>query len=214
MPATTGASERRDFGTSDPWDRTKFSSEVSEAWRLGLAYLTAGTETVVCGSFPLLANLIIPRSWTGTSINCVRHFQTRRSWQTTFLTYPEAAGALHRDSQPEARDRVIQLHDESGLTWGQIAKLFSVSRRAVHAWAAGGRMNTRNMELLALLLTAIQRIPAPDPEARRVHLMAPRGSSPSLFDELRQLGRTDDAVVEDVVPVRERLGAPSASEDR
>src|SRR5262245_36297225 len=38
---------------------------------------------------------------------------------------------------PTQRSAVRSLHDSSGLTWEQLARLFGVSRRAVHNWANG-----------------------------------------------------------------------------
>lgn len=51
---------------------------------------------------------------------------------------------------------IRELHDYSGLTWEQIAKLFGVSRRAVHLWASGGRLSAANEELL-LRITGLVR---------------------------------------------------------
>ena len=38
-------------------------------------------------------------------------------------------------------DELRWLKAHSGLTWEQLGKAFGVSRRAVHLWANGGRMN-------------------------------------------------------------------------
>src|SRR5580765_4453553 len=41
-----------------------------------------------------------------------------------------------QEDQPVTDAALIRwLHDKSGLTWGQIARAFYVSRRAVHLWA-------------------------------------------------------------------------------
>src|SRR4051794_6916837 len=46
---------------------------------------------------------------------------------------------------------VRDFKSRSGLTWEQLGRLFGVSRRAVHGWAAGARMNAAHSEMLARL---------------------------------------------------------------
>jgi len=64
-------------------------------------------------------------------------------------------------------DRVNKLHAQSGLTWDQIGRLLGVSRRAVHMWAAGKRMNARNTELLADLIHLVDSATGGTPDERR-----------------------------------------------
>lgn len=85
---------------------------------------------------------------------------------------------------PSVADQVKALHDESGLTWEQIGRLFGVSRRAVHLWAAGGRVNARHLELLATIQSAIRSLPASSPEERRLLLFSRQEGRQSPFDEL------------------------------
>lgn len=66
---------------------------------------------------------------------------------------------------------VSHLHDHSGLTWDQLGKLFGVSRRAVHMWASGKRMNARNTELLGELLRLVNSAPGVTVEERRAWLL-------------------------------------------
>jgi DNA-binding transcriptional regulator YiaG len=80
---------------------------------------------------------------------------------------------------------IKKLRSESGLTWDQLAKLFGVSRRSMHLWAGGGRMNSANVEQLSRLWGLIIALPGETPEARRAALLTPHGKSMSLFDELR-----------------------------
>jgi len=68
---------------------------------------------------------------------------------------------------------VLDLRAESGLTWDQLGRLFGVSRRAVHLWASGKRMNSRNIELLGTLRTIVDGAPVKDPDSRRMWLFAP-----------------------------------------
>jgi transcriptional regulator with XRE-family HTH domain len=79
---------------------------------------------------------------------------------------------------------VLLLRDMSGLTWEQLAKLFGVSRRAIHLWASGGRMNSAHSERLNAILSAIQHLEADTAEQRRQMLLAPRADGRSLYEGL------------------------------
>lgn len=107
----------------------------------------------------------------------------------------------------KAKDLVQSLHDESGLTWEQLAKLFGVSRRALHLWVAGGRLNSANQQVLTTLIDAVRSLPGGTPGAKRSQLMAPRGGRRSLFDELRAMqGSTDMDVNRPAAPIQSLLG--------
>lgn len=77
---------------------------------------------------------------------------------------------------------IQRLHVSSGLTWEQLSKLFGVSRRAVHHWAAGGRMNGKHAERVAALTALIRGLPGGSPEARRTKLLAPGPNGRSMYD--------------------------------
>lgn len=57
-----------------------------------------------------------------------------------------------------------QVRERAGLTWDQISRLFGVSRRAVHLWAAGGRMTAGNEETL-LRVSGVLAATAHSPES-------------------------------------------------
>jgi DNA-binding transcriptional regulator YiaG len=80
---------------------------------------------------------------------------------------------------------VRDLWERSGLTWDQLARLFGVSRRAVHAWATGARPNAYHQELLSELTQIVTTIETGDPRRNRELLLAPRSERLSLFDEVR-----------------------------
>lgn len=80
-------------------------------------------------------------------------------------------------------ERVARLKADTGLTWDQIARLFGVSRRAVHQWAVGGRMNSHNTELLALLeRVLVTDVPTVDTPARRSALFSPDPTGETPFE--------------------------------
>jgi hypothetical protein len=106
--------------------------------------------------------------------------------------------ALSPPADPAApRDRVQFLKEEMGLTWDQMGKLFGVSRRAVHLWTTGGRMNGSNIERLGYLETNLLGI-AGDSDARR-SMLFDGANGPSLYDALRaDLGSRGNVVSGDV----------------
>ncbi len=88
--------------------------------------------------------------------------------------------------------QVRDLREASGLTTEQIARLFGVSRRAVHLWASGGRMNAAHHEQLARLLATIRMLPGHTPEQRKAALLTPDQDGLSLFDRLRSEHKSGD----------------------
>lgn len=100
-------------------------------------------------------------------------------------------------------DLVRSIHDISGLTWEQIAKMFTISRRAVHSWANGARVSARNLEALSQLAGALEGRRGFSPDDNRIWLLD-SSEGPSRYDRIR--GRNDKAVLEALVPAREQLG--------
>lgn len=96
----------------------------------------------------------------------------------------EAKSAAQKADPVDTETAIRQLHSQSGLTWDQLARLFGVSRRAVHLWAAGGRMNSRNIEFLGVLKRVANSLPAGTPEERRALLFS-QDDGRSLYDVLR-----------------------------
>lgn len=83
------------------------------------------------------------------------------------------------------QEMVRWLHEESGLTWDQLARTLGVSRRSVHAWAGGQRVSGRNLERLSYVYSTINAIDASSAEDRRHTLFSPRSDmQPNLFDQL------------------------------
>lgn len=82
------------------------------------------------------------------------------------------------------QDSLLLLRDLSGLTWDQIARLFGVSRRAMHLWASGGRMNSYHAEELSSILTAVSAVPADTAAQRREMILAPGADGRTLYEAL------------------------------
>src|SRR5437868_9911042 len=103
------------------------------------------------------------------------------------VTAPQPIGA----TAPRTSELVQQLHDESGLTWEQLAKLFWVSRRAVHLWASGGTMNGANLRRLTELLGFIRKLPGTTPSERRTAIFTYGENGRSPYDQLVQRSSKD-----------------------
>ena len=101
----------------------------------------------------------------------------------------DVAGSTGTDRAAQAGG-VRWLHEASGLTWEQLGRVFGVSRRAIHLWASGGRMNATNAELLGQLIAQVRALPG-DADERRAALLAPNQDGSSMVDRFRARNRSD-----------------------
>jgi len=90
---------------------------------------------------------------------------------------------------------VQELREKSGLTWDQLGRLLGVSRRAVHLWAAGGRMNARHLEVVTKLYGIVASLPAADASQRRMLLFKTRQGMPSIFEAFLREHASDEGTV-------------------
>jgi DNA-binding transcriptional regulator YiaG len=104
---------------------------------------------------------------------------------------PEYRLVTPQRSSP-ARD-VLEIRFISGLTWGELAELFSVSRRAVHNWANGDAMKPDNILLVRNMLTYMQLLRRASSAETRLALLAERPSGERPIDLLKA-GRWADAI--------------------
>lgn len=168
-----------------------------------------GTGMVISGAFAGTATARPPQEtqvrytgeWTSTFrvtvdlASLVAHVEPAR---TGHVVDPPAltGGADDAPAPLPAGDQasVRWLHAESGLTWEQLGRLFGVSRRAVHLWANGGRMNAANAESLNELVGIVRELPAADRDRRRALLLAPGSDGRSIVDRFRarQASRAGD----------------------
>ncbi|MBR7206951.1 hypothetical protein KB219_35335, partial [Pseudomonas aeruginosa] len=77
------------------------------------------------------------------------------------------------------------MKEETGLTWDQLGRIFGVSRRAVHLWANGGRMNAGNAETLYDLMSVVRSLPGENSDERRMALLALDKDGRSIVDSYR-----------------------------
>jgi len=85
-------------------------------------------------------------------------------------------------TQPDTNS-IRWLRENSGLTWDQLGRLFGVSRRTVHLWANGSRMNASNAEALAQAVHMVRNINAPTGDACRASLFAQDSDGLNPFEE-------------------------------
>jgi hypothetical protein len=97
----------------------------------------------------------------------------------------ESTDMRKADLPLESADLVKMIHDESGLTWEQLSKAFNVSRRSVHLWASGGRINARHSEMIMRLAQLVRSAPVREPSLVRTWLYASEPGSRSPMEEFR-----------------------------
>jgi transcriptional regulator with XRE-family HTH domain len=104
--------------------------------------------------------------------------QTTRNWSSTGGFPLELTQGLATQTQ------IRQLRERSGLTWDELARLFGVSRRSVHNWATGTRLNSKHAVMLEYITALVDTHDAGEPTATRASLMTP---SPGGISEYRRL---------------------------
>ena len=107
--------------------------------------------------------------------------------------------------KPVAASRIRQLKEDSALTWDQLRRLFGVSRRAVHMWAGGAQMNSRNEERLAYLEQIVTALGSTAAERRDMLLSSQKGGGRSIFQQLAASVRGPQ--VADIEALTESTGA-------
>lgn len=137
-----------------------------------VAELLGGTTSY---SVPATANMPTTALQQWTNSGTVEGFiSTRSAALASSPTFPQSL-----------QETVIALRDLSGLTWDQLARLFGVSRRAVHLWASGGRMNSYHAERLNQIVTIVRSVQARSNQQQlREILLAPSPDGRSLYEAL------------------------------
>jgi len=114
----------------------------------------------------------------------------------------------HRFDDPRSEsDEVRWLHEQSGLTWEQLGRLFGVSRRTVHLWANGSGMNASNREALYELVALVRSVQGETPAERRRWLLSPGSSGRSPLDSFRDRRLIDEPINRPAAYAAEALDA-------
>ena len=95
--------------------------------------------------------------------------------KTTSASIPEHNTPEHntREHTETTRSAIHELRRISGLTWDQLARLFNVSRRSLHAWGSGQPLYPANEERLNRLLAIIRYIDRGAADLNRQALLTP-----------------------------------------
>jgi hypothetical protein len=93
-----------------------------------------------------------------------------------------------------ARDAIFQLRRLTGLTWEELAALLSVTRRSLHLWANGGRINAPNERHVRDLLMAMRELDRGTARENRALLLAPLRDLGATVGDLLRSGHFGDAL--------------------
>lgn len=105
------------------------------------------------------------------------------SWRSQRSAEQTTAGAIAPSAQP-AGAAIGELRRLSGLTWEQLARMFSVSRRSLHFWASGKPMAPSNEEHLQRVLAVLRKIDRGAATANRAALLGALEDGTVPFDLL------------------------------
>lgn len=86
----------------------------------------------------------------------------------------------------QSRGAIVEARRISGLTWEQLARLFSVSRRSVHFWASGKAMASEKEERLQRVIGVMRRVDSGSARANRAALLSVNEDGYSALDLLTQ----------------------------
>jgi DNA-binding transcriptional regulator YiaG len=75
------------------------------------------------------------------------------------------------DAPTQPPQSIAELRDLSGLTAGQIGRLFGVSRRSINHWLAGKVMSPVHEERLSQILLVVRGLDGSTPDQRRARLL-------------------------------------------
>ncbi len=130
-------------------------------------------------SGPVLVGCLL--AGLGTSAACTA--PPNVVWRPQRSVEQTTAGAVVSVTQP-AGAAIAELRRLSGLTWEQLARMFSVSRRSLHFWASGKPMAASNEEHLQRALAVLRKIDRGAASANRTALLGVREDGTIPFDLL------------------------------
>jgi hypothetical protein len=165
----------KNFGTADGGGRP--DSHWPYAKKAGASLLMTGVA--VFG--------VMGTSMGAAASKTDRGVLTPSSPTRTLRLVPPLPGSV--DSRSD-REEISWIKESSGLTWDQLGKVFGVSRRAVHMWANGGRLNESNArrvrEFSAIVRSIQAESPDPSPDIVRGRLLQVEADGLSTIDRLRR----------------------------
>lgn len=189
--------DAEDVSTALQRSAPKSTTPAPKIWATGL--FLAASMTTSCFVGAPAANALALGDHTTRPLDPAAGLpaSTLGTWQgnPTSNTPPVA---VEEAPKPNTAELIQDLHDRSGLTWEQLSKILGVSRRSVHLWASGGRMNARHIELANELVSLVRNAPAEDPERVRAWLLAANVGGLSPVEEFKADHRGPGAAVNGV----------------
>jgi DNA-binding transcriptional regulator YiaG len=125
---------------------------------------------------------ISPRIFLSSSSTTASLTNFGQELLATFDVTTSGVTLLSTSSTEVTQKAVHEIRRLTGLTWEQLAKLFNVSRRTLHFWANGKRLNSFNEEQLNLLLDTIRYIDRGNASLNRNLLLMPLRDGTVPFD--------------------------------
>jgi DNA-binding transcriptional regulator YiaG len=107
---------------------------------------------------------------------------SRQDWLAALNITTSGVTLPSTNSTEITQKAILEIRRLTGLTWEQLAKLFNVSRRTLHFWASGKRLNSFNEEQLNLLLDTIRYIDRGSASLNRNLLLVPLRDGTVSFD--------------------------------
>lgn len=169
-----------EFGTGASPTYSHASKSASLLMAAGLAALGGLAGTSIGGNYGAIQPLMaVNRTDQGAFAALVRS-----------KTAPTPQRGFNAESRSD-REEVTWIKAHSGLTWDQLGKVFGVSRRAVHMWANGGRLNESNARRLRTFAAIVRRLESETtagatPEVIRARLLQVEADGLSIVDRLRR----------------------------
>ncbi|WNY33077.1 helix-turn-helix domain-containing protein [Curtobacterium flaccumfaciens] len=172
----------------------------TQPWAVAMTIATATAGLIVSPMLP---------SWTGSLPPVPQPIQRpilHHTISSDGISVPFGyARSASRSGGVAEGNSVTHLREISGLTADQLARLFSVSRRTVQNWVAGGTMAAQHEERLSVLLAKIAPLASSAAERRAALLSSNSGTS--MFHRLTAEMRTPPVLQTQPASVRDRLGA-------
>jgi DNA-binding transcriptional regulator YiaG len=132
---------------------------------------------------PVRAPVLVGCMLAGLGTSTVAAAPLDMVWWSQRAVEQTTAGAIV-PSAPPAGAAISELRRLSGLTWDQLARMFSVSRRSLHFWASGKPMTPSNEEHLQRVLAVLRKIDRGAASANRTALLGVREDGSIPFDLL------------------------------
>ncbi len=108
------------------------------------------------------------------------------------------------------KSAIVEIRSRTGLTMNQLAAMFGVTRKAVHLWREGGRVNATNAARILRTLSVIRDLDDLTPSSLRDLLIATAQDGQSVLEllsreEYGQANTTARFLVEQGIPTARRV---------